>query len=81
MSVCQQRDITVLCLPSPDDHRCGRDRSIGKVGVLYGQWHHGNSAVTVCSPVPELKTLRHESCLGVRLLESCANPSCLREEI
>ncbi|MED6281759.1 hypothetical protein CHARACLAT_025074 [Characodon lateralis] len=30
MSVCQQRDISVLCLPCPDDHRCGRDRTIGK---------------------------------------------------
>ncbi|MED6254304.1 hypothetical protein ATANTOWER_022563 [Ataeniobius toweri] len=34
MSVCQQRDISALCLPCPDDHRCGRERTIGK-GVLY----------------------------------------------
>ncbi|MEQ2219446.1 hypothetical protein XENOCAPTIV_018100 [Xenoophorus captivus] len=46
MSVCQQRDISALYLPCPDDHQCGRDRTIGKGVLLYSQWHHGKSAAT-----------------------------------
>ncbi|MED6282777.1 hypothetical protein CHARACLAT_001786 [Characodon lateralis] len=46
MSVCQQRDISALCLPCPDDHRCGRDRTIGKGVLLCSQWHHRKSAAT-----------------------------------
>ncbi|MEQ2291530.1 Complexin-1 [Ameca splendens] len=47
MSVCQQRDISALSLqPAFQWSLDGRDRTIGKVGVLYGQWHNGKSAVT-----------------------------------
>ncbi|MEQ2296595.1 hypothetical protein AMECASPLE_026323 [Ameca splendens] len=45
MSVCQQRDISALCPSCPGHHRRGRGRFIGKVPVLYGQWHHGKSTI------------------------------------
>ncbi|MED6249821.1 hypothetical protein ATANTOWER_020268 [Ataeniobius toweri] len=55
MSFCQQRDISTLFLSgqSLSGDPGGRDRPIGKGVLLYRQWHHGNSAVTVCLAVPE----------------------------
>ncbi|MED6279350.1 hypothetical protein CHARACLAT_033568, partial [Characodon lateralis] len=46
-----QRDICTLPLrPVSQRSPGGRERTIGKVGVLYGQWHHGKSAVTTTPP-------------------------------
>ncbi|MEQ2300444.1 hypothetical protein AMECASPLE_025501, partial [Ameca splendens] len=52
----KQRDISVLFLfgQSLSGVPGGRDRTIGKEVLLYRQWHHGNSAVTVCLAVPEV---------------------------
>ncbi|MED6243405.1 hypothetical protein ATANTOWER_019694 [Ataeniobius toweri] len=48
-----QRDISALVSSYPDDHRRGRDQTIGNGVLLCSQWHHGKSAATVCLAVPE----------------------------
>ncbi|MEQ2255341.1 hypothetical protein ILYODFUR_012944 [Ilyodon furcidens] len=63
MSVCQQRDISALSLqPASQRSPDGRDQTIGKVEVLYGQWHHGKSATTPRFP---------------NVLENCSMTACL----